>query len=60
VVWLGVLLGMRLFEGGRLLCPHDGESHFEGGVCDGFFVRRREYGEFVEAICESVGNNVVL
>jgi hypothetical protein len=37
-----------------------GEPHFEGGVCDGFYVRRRENGEFVEAMCESDGNNAVL
>jgi hypothetical protein len=63
---LGVLLGVRLSEGEAAIVPPRtlgviyGEPHFEGGVCDGFYVRRRKHGEFVEAMCESDGNNAVL
>lgn len=45
---------------GKTFCVIYGESHFEGGVCDGFYMRRREYEEFVGVMCERVGNNVVL
>lgn len=36
-----------------------GSLTLQGGGCDGFYVKRREHGEFVEAMCEmSVGHNV--